>query len=145
MLFRSGILIEMQGDMLGPSAAVIGIGLNCRLPDALTSRIDQPVADLASACGAAPDRNRVLALLLIALERVLDAFARDGFAPLRGEWQRRHVYQGKAVQLALPDGGVVSGTAAGVAEDGALLLATKAGLRRFHSGDVSLRRAGTVA
>jgi BirA family biotin operon repressor/biotin-[acetyl-CoA-carboxylase] ligase len=141
----AGILIEMQGDTLGPSAAVIGIGLNCRLPDALRDRIDQPVADLAAACGTAPDRNRVLALLLIELERVLDAFARDGFSPLRDEWQRHHVYQRKAVRLALPDGGVVSGTAEGVADDGALLLATKTGPRRFHSGDVSLRRVGAAA
>ena len=139
----AGILIEMQGDTLGPSAAVIGIGLNCRLPDVLRNRIDQPVVDLASACGATPDRNRVLALLLIELERVLEVFARDGFAPLRGEWQRHHVYQGKAVKLALPDGGLVSGTAAGVADDGALLIATKTGRRRFHSGDVTLR-AGTA-
>ena len=99
----AGILIEMQGDMLGPSAAVIGIGLNCRVPDALRSRIGQPVADLEEACGAVPDRNRVIALLLIELERMLDAFARDGFTPLRDEWQRRHVHQGKAVRIALPE------------------------------------------
>ncbi len=138
----AGMLIEMQGDMLGPSAAVIGIGLNCRVPDALRSRIDQPVAGLEEACGTAPDRNRVLALLLIELERVLDAFARDGFTPLRAEWQRRHVHQRKKVHLALPDGNVVSGTAEGVADDGALLLATKSGQRRFHSGEVSVRAEG---
>jgi BirA family biotin operon repressor/biotin-[acetyl-CoA-carboxylase] ligase len=135
----AGMLIEMQGDMLGPSAAVIGIGLNCRVPDALRSRIDQPVTDLEAACGAAPDRNRVLALLLIELERVLDAFARDGFTPLRDEWQRRHVHQRKKVRLELPDGSVVGGIAEGVADDGALVLATKTGPRRFHSGDVSVR------
>lgn len=132
----AGILIEMQGDMLGPSAVVVGIGLNCRLPDTLRDRIDQPAVDLEEACGAPPDRNRALALLLIELARVLEAFARDGFAPLRDEWQHRHVYQHKPVQLALPDGVLASGTAEGVAADGALLLATKTGLRRFHSGDV---------
>lgn len=135
----AGILIEMQGDMLGPSAAVIGIGLNCRLPGALRDRIDQPVADLAAACDGAPDRNRVLALLLIELARVLDEFERSGFAPLRDEWQRRHVYQGKAVRIALPDGREVSGTADGVADDGTFLITTNAGQRRFHSGDVSVR------
>ena len=135
----AGILIEMQGDMLGPSAAIIGIGLNCRLPVALRDRIDQPAVDLEAACGAAPDRNRALALLLFELASVMDAFAQDGFAPLRDEWQRRHVYQRQPVRLALPDGAVVSGIAEGVAEDGALLLTTQAGQRRFHSGEVSLR------
>ena len=138
----AGTLIELQGDMLGPTAAVIGIGLNCRLPDALRERIDQPVVDLETACGAAPDRNRTLALLLIELERVLETFACDGFAPLRVEWQRRHVHQRKSVRLALPDGEMVSGTAEGVAEHGALLLATARGARRFHSGEVSLRGGG---
>jgi BirA family biotin operon repressor/biotin-[acetyl-CoA-carboxylase] ligase len=135
----AGILIEMQGDMLGPSAAVIGIGLNCRVPDVLRSRIDQPVVDLEEAVGSAPDRNRILAVLLVELERTLFAFARDGFAPLREEWQRCHVYQRKAVDITLPDGSKVSGMAEGVAEDGTLLIATQTGQRRFHSGDVSVR------
>ncbi len=135
----AGILIEMQGDMLGPSAAVIGIGLNCRLPEAVRARIDQPVTDLATASGAVPDRNRVLALILLELESALKAFARDGFTALRNEWQRRHIYQGKAVQVTLPDGSAIEGTAEGVADDGTLLLATKTGRRRFHSGEVSLR------
>ena len=138
----AGILIEMQGDMLGPSAAVIGIGLNCRLPDALRERIDQPVVDITTAGGAASDRNRLLALLLIELERVLTSFAREGFAATRDEWQRCHVHQGKPVRIALPDGGSVNGTAEGVADNGALLLATRSGQLRLHSGEVSLRAGG---
>ena len=137
----AGILIEMQGDMLGPSAAVIGIGLNCRMPAAMLDRIDQPAVDVATAGGAPPERNRLLAGLLLELDRVLTVFAREGFAPFRDEWQNCHVYQGKPVKIALPDGGIVNGTAEGVAENGALLLATHTGQLRFHSGDVSLRAA----
>lgn len=138
----AGILIEMQGDMLGPSAAVIGVGLNCRLPDALRERIDQPVADLATACGGdMPDRNRMLAALLVELRRVLRDFSRHGFAPLREEWQSRNVFHGKPVRLAAPDGTVARGIVTGVAEDGAVLLACSDGRRRFHSGDVTLRGA----
>jgi BirA family biotin operon repressor/biotin-[acetyl-CoA-carboxylase] ligase len=135
----AGILIELQGDMLGPSAAVIGIGVNCRLPQALRERIDQPVTDLATASGAPPDRNRALALMLLELERVLRQFAREGFGPLRDEWHSRHVHQGKPVRLVLPDGSAIEGMAVGVAEDGSLLLSTSTGQRRFHSGEVSVR------
>jgi BirA family biotin operon repressor/biotin-[acetyl-CoA-carboxylase] ligase len=137
----AGILIEMQGDMLGPSAAVVGVGLNCRMPAALLERIDQPAVDLATASGSVPDRNRLLAALLIELDCVLTLFAREGFTPFREEWQRHDVYCNQRVKLTLPDGSVVNGTARGVAENGALLLATKAGTLRFHSGDVSLRLA----
>ncbi len=137
----AGILIEMQGDMLGPSAAVIGIGLNCRLPPALLERIDQPAVDLTAAAGAAPERSRLLATLLLEFDRAFTVFARDGFAPFREDWQRYDVYRDQPVKVALPDGSVVNGAAAGVADNGALLLATNAGQLRFHSGDVSLRIA----
>ncbi|MEO7726161.1 MAG: biotin--[acetyl-CoA-carboxylase] ligase [Burkholderiales bacterium] len=137
----AGILIEMHGDMLGPSAAVIGIGMNCRMPAALLERIDQPAVDVATAAGAAPERSQLLAGVLRELDRVLTEFAQEGFAPFREEWQLHHVYQNKPVKIMLPDGGIVNGTADGVAENGALLLATQSGQLRFHSGDVSLRMA----
>ena len=134
-----GILTELAGDALGPTAAVIGIGINVRLSDATRARIDQPVADLEAACGAAPDRNELLATVLVEMAAVLDAYARDGFAPLRAEWQRVHAYQGRRVVLMLPDGSRQSGVARGVADDGSFLLETGAGVKRFHSGEISLR------
>jgi BirA family biotin operon repressor/biotin-[acetyl-CoA-carboxylase] ligase len=135
----AGMLIEMQGELTGPSAAVIGIGINCRLPDAVRARIDQPVTDLAQISGVATDRNRILAMLLVDLAPVLEQFAQAGFAPLRDEWQRHHVCQNKPVRLTLPDAGTMDGIARGVDEDGALLLETSTGVRRIHSGEVRLR------
>lgn len=134
-----GILIELAGDAMGPTAAVIGVGINVRLSPATRARIGQPAADLEEACGAAPDRNRLAALALRELGIVLDAFAREGFAPLRDEWQRRHSHQGRRVTLILPDGSRQAGRAAGVAEDGSLLLETRSGVKRYHSGEISLR------
>jgi BirA family biotin operon repressor/biotin-[acetyl-CoA-carboxylase] ligase len=137
----AGILIEMQGEALGPSAVVIGIGVNVRLGAAADKRIDQPAADLETACGRAIDRNALLAALLTELNAVLFEFERTGFQPLRGEWQRRHVHQARHVHLALPGGVHESGVARGVDDSGALLLETAQGMRKFHSGDVSLRTA----
>jgi BirA family biotin operon repressor/biotin-[acetyl-CoA-carboxylase] ligase len=140
----AGILIELQGDALGPTAAVIGIGVNVRLSAADHGRIGQPATDLEAACGAAPDRNLALARLLTELHRTLDMFGENGFTPLRGEWQRRHAHQDRRVTLSLPGGAKASGQARGVGEDGTLLLETRAGIRRFHSGEVSLRSAKPV-
>jgi BirA family biotin operon repressor/biotin-[acetyl-CoA-carboxylase] ligase len=136
-----GILIELAGDALGPTAAAIGIGINVRLSAATRARISQPAADLEEACGEAPDRNRLLAGVLVELDRALEAFSRDGFAPVRAEWQRRHAHQDRRVTLALPGGGSLTGRALGVAEDGALLLETRAGTQRYHSGEITLRSA----
>lgn len=143
----AGILIEMQGDVLGPSAAVIGIGINVRADPRVLAAVDQPVADLETATGAPIDRNRLLALLLVELAAVLARFAADGFAPLREEWQTLHAHQNQPVCLTLPDGRQVTGRVRGVADDGVLLLETAGGITRHHSGEVSLRpaRAGADA
>jgi len=140
----AGILVELAGDALGPTAAVIGIGINVRLSDATRARVTQPVADLETACGTAPDRNALLASVLAMLGDVLDGFARDGFAPLRGEWQRAHAHQGGRVNLVLPDGSRRSGIARGVADDGTFLLETRSGVERFHSGEITLRHAAVT-
>lgn len=134
-----GILIELQGDAAGPSAAVIGIGLNLRLRAGVREAIAQPATDLAAIATQVPQRNRLLAAMLIELERVLEQFAEQGFAPLRQEWMVRHAHQGKAVTLSSGEGRTVTGRAAGVAEDGALLLETARGVERFVNGELSLR------
>jgi len=135
----AGMLIEMQGDALGPSAVVIGIGVNVRLSDALKRRIDQPATDLETACGGAIDRSRALGVILQELAPVLDTFSRDGFAPLRAEWERHHAHQGKEVSVTLPGGRTDTGVAQGVGDDGALLFETGNAVRRLHSGELSLR------
>jgi BirA family biotin operon repressor/biotin-[acetyl-CoA-carboxylase] ligase len=135
----AGMLIEMQGDALGPSTVVIGIGVNVRLSDPVKSRIDQPAADLEAACGRTLDRSAVLGTVLAQLAIVLDRFAEDGFAPMREEWQRYHVHQGRSVAVKLPTGRVERGLALGVGDDGALLFQTGEAVRRLHSGEISLR------
>ncbi|MGQ0749878.1 MAG: biotin--[acetyl-CoA-carboxylase] ligase [Betaproteobacteria bacterium] len=135
----AGVLIEMQGDALGPTCAVIGIGINVRLSAAVRARIDQPAADMESACGAPVDRNAVLARLLLELAAVLARFEGESFGPLRAEWQRYHAWQERAVTVSLPDGRTESGVARGVDQAGALILSTRNGVRHYHSGEVSLR------
>ena len=137
----AGILIEMHGDALGPTAAVIGIGLNVRLSEMVRDRIDQAAGDLETACGHTVDRNTLLAELLLELRGVLTAFSRSGLPPLREEWRHYHLYEGRAVAIRRPDGSIEHGEVRGIAEDGALLLFTRDGLRRYHSGEVSLRAA----
>jgi len=140
-----GILIELSGDALGPTSAVIGIGLNVRLPADFEKRIDQTVTDLATMAGNAPSRNALLAALLAENARVLREFERAGFAAFRDEWTRHHAYRDQPVTLTRGDGARVNGRAVGIAENGALVIETGDGIERFHSGDVSLRPASALA
>jgi BirA family biotin operon repressor/biotin-[acetyl-CoA-carboxylase] ligase len=137
----AGVLIELQGDMDGPSAAVIGIGLNLHLPEALKNSIGQPVTDIASITNGVPDRSHALGALLRHLIVVLREFERAGFAALREEWMTLHAHHEQPVCMLMPDGSEVRGIASGVAPDGALLLAIGDGMQRFSSGEVSLRAA----
>jgi len=135
-----GILIEMTGDAAGPSPAVIGVGLNVRLPEEAHRRIATPAAELA-ANGLAPSRTILLARLLEKIAGVLEQFQREGFSSLRDEWLARHAWQGKRVALKIADRAVAEGQAVGIAEDGALLLRSHRGLESFHAGELSLRQA----
>lgn len=137
----AGILIEAQGDMLGPSAVVIGIGINLEVPESLRERVEQKVSDLSAHPAVRSERNQVLAVSLRHLAAVLRGFGKGGFAPLRDEWERHHVHQGRSVRLLLPDGTQVSGTAGGVTDEGVLRLLGDGGERLFNAGEVSLRSA----
>ncbi len=134
----AGILLEAQGDMLGPSAVVIGIGLNLRLSPQARERIDQMASDL-SALQTPAGRNQVLAVSLKHLLRVLREFTQHNFIQLREEWERYNSFQQRVVKVSSPDGTVVWGKMLGVTKEGALRLETEQGERIFNSGEVSLR------
>ncbi len=134
----AGVLIELSGEVMGPTAAVIGIGLNARLPQSVVDEIDQPVVDLAS-IGVEFDRNALLGECLVELGSVLTRFSERGFAPFAQEWNRAHAYHDKMVRLRMPDGSAQEGRVAGVAEDGALVLKVRSGTRRFYGGELTLR------
>lgn len=137
----AGILIELSGDVMGPTAAVIGIGINLRLPESVKARIDQPVVDLAR-IGVDVDRNHLFAEILAELDAVLGVFSSEGFSPFRNEWNAAHAYQDKMVKLKMPDKVEFEGRVEGAAEDGALTILTRSGPRKFYGGELSLRPAG---
>ncbi len=134
----AGILIELAGEVMGPTVAVIGIGINLRLPESVKARIDQPVVDLAK-IGVAEDRNNLFAELLGELDSMLRKFSAEGFASFREEWDRLHAYQDKMVRVRMPDKSEIEGRVQGVGDDGALLLHTRSGPRKFYGGELSLR------
>jgi BirA family biotin operon repressor/biotin-[acetyl-CoA-carboxylase] ligase len=133
----AGMLVETQAAPGGGVWAIIGIGLNLMVPDALEQQIGRSVA--AATWLAQMDRDVLMAALLDALAGVLAEFANAGFAPFSARWNSRHAYKGQEVHI-LDNGAVLhSGRAAGVDDTGALLLDTATGRVVVHAGDVSLR------
>ena len=136
-----GILIELQGDMEGPSAAVIGIGLNLEIETEMRQQIDQPVMGLNALFGQAMDPNLLLGRCLSQLAMHLNQFAEHGFAYFQSEWTTYHAFHQQPVNLLLASGQVVPGQVLGVAEEGSLLVETAAGQQRFNAGEISVRSA----
>lgn len=138
----AGVLIELSGDMLGPSAAVVGVGINLQGGDGLSRAVGQAVTDLSSHLDQV-NRNEVFIAILMALDEGLARFEHAGFAAFREEWNMCHAYHERTVDVLTGQGERITGMAKGVDELGALLLETQDGLRRFHSGEVSLRGVKT--
>ncbi len=136
----AGILIELRGDALGPTLAVIGVGINLKLSDRIRSNIAQKTTDLFSISGKNPDRNKLMARLLTELIIVLKEFAQHGFKPFRYEWAQYHELENKPVTLYLPDGSTQEGVVQGVTDNGSLILKTLAGVRYLNGGNIKLRK-----
>jgi len=135
----AGVLIELVPGVR-PSAAVIGVGMNLRLPDQLPPEIRQGAAALVDAGIGLPAPSELLAQLLAALHDVLQSFAAQGFSGLREAWLERHAYAGQQVRLLSDYAAPLEGCCRGVDSDGALLLETPEGMQRIISGEVSLRK-----
>jgi BirA family biotin operon repressor/biotin-[acetyl-CoA-carboxylase] ligase len=137
----AGLLADVQGEAAGPCLVVLGVGINVEIGAREAARIDQPWADLRAVTGAVPDRNRLAAGVIRELRRMFRAFAAEGLAAFRAEWEARHLYHGRAVRLLLADG-EARGTVAGIDDSGALRVRDARGHeRRFHSGEISVRGA----
>lgn len=133
-----GILIEMVGDVAGTCQAVIGVGLNVRMPDSAAVAIDQAWTDLARITPELPHRNQLLVAVLDQLLPLLSNFETRGFASLREAWMARDANAGQAVVIRSGNN-QWAGVARGVDEQGALLLETENGLQPVYGGEVSLR------
>ena len=136
-----GLLVEGGGEVAGAARAVIGIGLNVRMPTHAGDTIDQPWAELAALSPQPPSRNAVVAALLAQLLPALDAFDAHGLAPFLPRYAALDALVGCAVTvhaatMAWP------ATALGLAADGALRVRDAAGVEQVvHAGDVSVRAA----
>lgn len=133
-----GVLVELRGEPPGRTRAVVGIGVNLRMPAAAAAGIDQPWTDLTRIDGAPPDRNRVAAAVVSATIAMLARFETEGFAPFAQSWGRADALRDRPVQVA-GSGGVVEGIARGIDRDGALRVETPAGIERMLAGEVSVR------
>jgi BirA family biotin operon repressor/biotin-[acetyl-CoA-carboxylase] ligase len=133
-----GILVETLNPQPGATDVIIGIGINIRLDQPMRDTVAAPVTDLRAA-GWAGERHALLAAMLRELAPALERFALEGFHPFRAGWVARHALQQRNVTVWSSGHEIAAGKAIDVDDDGALLLLTPVGIRRFLSGELTLR------
>jgi BirA family transcriptional regulator, biotin operon repressor / biotin---[acetyl-CoA-carboxylase] ligase len=146
LLKLGGLLVEGGGEHAGPVRAVIGLGLNVRMPGAAAQSVTQPWTDLASlpaTAGGVPTRSNVAAMLLTHLLPALDVFDRGGLAPFLPRLAASDALRDR--EVTVHDGaGEHVGKALGLAADGALRVGLAQGERSFHAGEVSVRLGAEI-
>lgn len=122
----AGILLERVAD-----SVVVGIGVN------LASAPDLP--DRETAALDSPDRDAFAADLARLFDIELDRWRSFGLAPIIARWLAAAHPVGTPLTVGEPGEAPISGTFAGLTEEGALLLRLAGGETRvIHAGEVRL-------
>lgn len=137
-----GILTEAQQQSSGAVTVVTGIGINVNLPDSIPtsegSEWASHIGDLASISETLPGYDAIAAALVSNMIGAFLDFEGVGFALYSERWRPYDWLIGREI-IVDAGGERVQGIAAGVAENGELLVATaKTGTRLITSGSVTV-------
>jgi BirA family biotin operon repressor/biotin-[acetyl-CoA-carboxylase] ligase len=134
----AGLLNEMSAETDAINFVILGIGVNLNMTDdQFPQDLRHPGTSLLLESGARLVRSTFAGIMLNELDKLYADFLSFGFGPVRSEWQERCVAKGRHVTVSDAGKDIISGTFAGIDEDGALLVKTGEGrVERILSGDV---------
>jgi BirA family biotin operon repressor/biotin-[acetyl-CoA-carboxylase] ligase len=133
-----GILLELSGDVETIAYVVVGTGLNVG-EQAYPPELSDSAASLQDVLGRKVERAPVLKSYLAAMEKYMDILSREGLPGILQAYERKSCTLHQAVRVA-GGGEEFLGTAAGLDENGALLVKLEDGtIRHVLAGDVSVR------
>jgi BirA family transcriptional regulator, biotin operon repressor / biotin---[acetyl-CoA-carboxylase] ligase len=131
----AGILAEASSGPEGVTHVVLGIGINLR-PAAFPPELADRVGSIEGELGRHVDAGPILAQVLAALNRTVAELMSAGPPTLFTRWlELSPSAYGARIEWDGP-AGPMAGVSAGLAEDGALLAQTDAGLARLIAGEV---------
>ncbi|MCB1722399.1 MAG: biotin--[acetyl-CoA-carboxylase] ligase [Chromatiaceae bacterium] len=138
----AGILVEVSGEASGPATAIIGVGVNVRIPSHLAAAIDQPWVDMATLQGQPISRNQLTSALISSLVTACRQFSATGFESFAARWHKLDALVGQHVSVHSASR-AIEGRYAGISATGALLLDTDIGRSEHFAGEVSVRPGHT--
>jgi BirA family transcriptional regulator, biotin operon repressor / biotin---[acetyl-CoA-carboxylase] ligase len=133
-----GILLEVRGETSGPVDVVIGIGINYKFAEDVKSSIEQAVTDICSHTEQHISRNKFVATLLSNVFEILENLNTDQNLNLLDEWRALDCYLERRATLLLPNE-EIEGVLKGVDNQGSLLMSVAGEVKRYMSGEISLR------
>ena len=133
----AGILTEAACSGTRLEYVILGIGINVNYrSNAMPEELRRRATSLAELTGVDVDRESVLVRLIQDLDRCYGELVESGFEKLRLRWEERFAMRGRNVSAEV-DGRSVTGRAAGIDAEGALIIVDAAGQRhRVIAGDV---------
>ena len=138
-----GILTEVQAGGAGNVTVVTGIGINMRIAGrpgfGVESDWAQRPVDISSLVRELPSRERLAGTLVDHLYLAFRRFDEHGLGLFMDEWREYDWLRGKEVVVDLPDR-QVTGIAAGVDDNGVLLVETTEGKVPVISGSIVMAR-----
>lgn len=137
----AGVLVEASGEAGGPATAVIGVGINFRVPTSKAALIGQPWIDLRGVGASDISRNRLAGQLVDRMIEACALFAEERLEPFLPRWHAFDRLRGLPVVVLRGDA-AVEGVYRGIAPSGAMILETAQGSSEHHAGEVSLRPRG---
>lgn len=133
-----GILLELSGDVETIAYVVVGTGLNVG-EKAYPPELSASAVSLQEVLGRKVERAPVLRSYLAAMEKHMDILSREGLPGILQAYERKSCTLQRAVRVS-GGGEEFLGTAAGLDENGALLVKLEDGtIRHVLAGDVSVR------
>jgi BirA family biotin operon repressor/biotin-[acetyl-CoA-carboxylase] ligase len=103
-----------------------------------SDEVDQQWTSMSLVAGRSFDRNELVARLGANLRRFLKLHQASGFTAIQPEWERHHLWQGRAVSL-IAGVNQIDGVVLGIDYQGALRLKVDGVERNFSGGELSLR------
>jgi BirA family biotin operon repressor/biotin-[acetyl-CoA-carboxylase] ligase len=137
-----GILTEVQSNSAVGAAVIAGIGLNIDLPDDIdvdAGWAHRPV-DMNSVMDNPPAIDELAAGIIESMFQTYVGFEQEGFGSFVDDWRKHDWLLGRSVTVDTPER-QISGTAAGVDHDGALLVERNGSQTRILSGSIVLAGA----
>jgi len=138
-----GILVELLPEQRGRQRLVLGIGLNVEMPLLAHGAIDRPWTDLTAVIKTPVERNKLAAAIINTIAGGLAQYDRQGLSYWLEPWRARDFLLGRPVTVDNPS--PLTGTAAGVNDEGALVIHATTGQCVVAGGEVSIVEFGGLS